>query len=83
MGTESQKTIDVTGKPGYEGGILPTPGLYAALLENSTEAIMLFDEEGLINYQNRKLFNLTGFTAAETTGKLTYNYVHPGRPLLV
>jgi hypothetical protein len=44
---------------------------------------MLFDEEGLINYQNRKLFNLTGFTAAETTGKLTYNYVHPGRPLLV
>ena len=76
METDSQKAKTVTGKPATEE-VAPGTGFYAALLDSCAEAIALVDQEGLIVYQNRLLFSLTGFTAAETTGRSLFNLVHP------
>ena len=51
--------------------------LYHALVNHCAEAIILIDESGLLQFQNRSVLNITGFRPEETIGRSIFDFVCP------
>ncbi len=63
----------------YESGqtLRATEGRFRALLENSAEALVLFNAAGRVEYASASLRRVLGYESAETLGRHGLGFVHP------
>lgn len=50
---------------------------YRALIQHSTDVIVLFDETGVVQFANPAVEQMLGYTPDELIGKQAFNLVHP------
>jgi two-component system cell cycle sensor histidine kinase/response regulator CckA len=50
---------------------------FRALVENSSDVVMLLDREGNVTYCGQSVRRLLGFLASEVTGKSLFSRIHP------
>ncbi|MFC6874017.1 two-component system sensor histidine kinase NtrB [Halobellus marinus] len=50
---------------------------YRELIEHSTDILIIVDESGVIQYENKAVQRVTGYDPEERTGNRVFEYVHP------
>jgi two-component system cell cycle sensor histidine kinase/response regulator CckA len=53
------------------------PALFQALVENSSDAILLLDAKGTIRYASRSLERVLGYRPEERLGRSSFELIHP------
>jgi two-component system cell cycle sensor histidine kinase/response regulator CckA len=53
------------------------PALFQALVENSSDAILLLDAKGTIRYASRSLERVLGYKPEERLGRSSFELIHP------
>jgi PAS domain S-box-containing protein len=69
---------DVTDKKLQEDALRLSEQRFKALVYNSTDLIVVIDEEATINYVSDNITAILGYTPAEIIGASAFHYIHPG-----
>ncbi len=68
---------DISDRKKAEDTIISSEHKFRALIENSADAISMFDETGAIIYQSRSAERISGFSIDEVHGAQAASMVHP------
>jgi diguanylate cyclase (GGDEF)-like protein/PAS domain S-box-containing protein len=68
---------DITERKAAQDALLASEERYRALLENSTDAVVVVDEKAVVQYASPAVTHLFGRPAEEIVGAMARQFVHP------
>lgn len=70
-------TLDITERKEAEKALQDSEYLFRSLIENSADAIMLLDENGITLFASNSLYRIMGYSPEEVLGVPAVNFIHP------
>jgi PAS domain S-box-containing protein len=71
-------TRDITGKRAAQQALQASEARFRALIENSSDGIVLLSQEADIGYASPTVTRILGYTPSELVGRQAMEFIHPG-----
>lgn len=68
---------DITNRKKIESELIKSEEKYRELTEEIKDLIVIIDEKGVIQFTNKSLTDITGYTASDLEGKNAIQYIYP------
>ncbi len=70
-------SIDVTERKSAVDSLRASEGRFRALIENSSDMIIVLERDGLIRYASPSVRNVMGYDPHQVIGKVIFDFIHP------